>query len=413
MSEAEQPLAPDLISRRHVFYVAGYDPQGVEGYYALFHREFDRFKMLWPVRGMLTLPDVAADAHNARWRIETAAPNWQVSVDYEFLSWDDIILRDLARPMYWRLPQALFWFIDQIFTGTFHRVFRGFWRFGLFLLYPMLGLALWLAVAAAGGWLAWRIAVGLAAPPPFIGAVLGGAVFFALFRLLRPIADGMFVVQLTDLWLFFRDYVRGERADFEQRIDAFAARLVAGARANDADEIVVVGHSGGAVAAALMVARALALDPGLGTHGPRIVLLTLGSIMPAIALHPRSARVRDVILRLATESGLLWIDCQSSTDVINFFDFDPVDDVGIDAGPARCNPHVFHVCFRDALAPEFYRRQRWNFFRTHFQFIMANDRKAGYDYYFYLCGPLTLAAWTENRTRTIEQFGPDASLCDG
>ena len=335
MSEAEQPLAPDLIRRRHVFYVAGYDPQGNEGYYALFRREFERFKKLWPVRGTLTPPDIAADGHSARWRIETAAPNWQVSVHYEFLSWDDIILRDLARPMRWRLPQALFWFIDQIITGTLRRVFRASCRFGLFFVYPMVGLVLWLAAAAAGGWLAWRTAVDLAAPPPFIGAVLGGAVFFVLFQLLRPIADGTFVVQLTDLWLFFRDYVRGGRADFEKRIDAFAARLVASARSSEADEIVVVGHSGGAVAAVLMVARAFTLDPGLGKHGPRIVLLTLGSIMPAIALHPRSAGARDVILRLATESGLLWIDCQSSTDVINFFDFDPVDDVGIGVGEPR------------------------------------------------------------------------------
>ena len=404
---------PSLIRRRYVFYVAGYDPQGAEGYYALFRREFERFKKLWPIRGTLTPPDIAADAHSARWRIETAAPNWQVSVDYEFLSWDDIILRDLARPMRWRLPQALLWLIDQLFTGTLRRVFRASSRFGLFFIYPKVGLVLWLAVAATGGWLAWRIAIGLAASPPFIGAVVGGVVFFVLFRLLRPIADGAFVVQLTDLWLFFRDYVRGERADFEQRIDAFAARLVASARASDADEIVVVGHSGGAVAAALMVARALALDPDLGKHGPRIVLLTLGSIMPAIALHPRSVRVRGVILRLATESGLLWIDCQSRADVINFFDFDPVAGVGIDAGPARCNPVVFQVRFRDALGSEFYEGQRWNAFRLHFQFIMANDRKAAYDYFLYLCGPLPLAAWTVDRTRTIEQFGPDGSLRGG
>jgi len=401
---------PRLIRRRHVFYVAGYDPQDAEDYYALFCREFERFKMLWPLRGSLTPPNVAADGHSARWRIETATPGWQVSVDYEFLNWNDIILRDLARPMRWRLPQAFFRFIDQLFTGTLFRVFRASSRFGLFFIYPMVGLVLWLAVAAVGGWLAWSIVVGLAAPPAFIGAVLGGVVFFVLFRLMRPIADGAFVVQLTDLWLFFRDIARGERADFEKRVDAFAARLVDGARAGDADEIVVVGHSGGAVAAALTVERALALDPGLGTHGPRIVLLTLGSIMPAIALHPRSARVRDAILRLATEPGLLWIDCQSNTDVVNFFDFDPVNGVGVDAGPARRNPIVFHVRFRDALGSEFYESQRWNFFRIHFQFIMANDRKATFDYYLYLCGPLPLAAWTADRTRTIEEFGPDASL---
>ena len=42
--------ADRLIRRRHVFYIAGYDPQGVPGYYRLFKRELERFQRTWPVQ---------------------------------------------------------------------------------------------------------------------------------------------------------------------------------------------------------------------------------------------------------------------------------------------------------------------------------------------------------------------------
>jgi predicted esterase len=56
---------------------------------------------------------------------------------------------------------------------------------------------------------------------------------------------------------------RGELPALEQRLDAFAARLVELATASDADELLVVGHSSGAMLAVSVVARALAADPTL------------------------------------------------------------------------------------------------------------------------------------------------------
>src|SRR6202043_1593039 len=96
--------------------------------------------------------------------------------------------------------------------------------------------------------------------------------------------------------------------------------------------LVVVGHSAGGVIASAVMAHALELDPDLGRRGPPLVLLTLGSIMPAVALHPAAARMRAIITRLATEPSLTWIDCVSRKDVMNFWDFDPVAGIGVDVG---------------------------------------------------------------------------------
>jgi hypothetical protein len=399
-----------VVQKRKVFYIEGYDPQGAAGYYALFRREFARFLKLWPVRGKLTALEADPGAHAGHWNIETEAPDWKVSTAYEFLNWDDIIAQDLARSMPSRVVRTLARFVDDLRTGLTFRIYRASWRFGFFFHYPMAALTLWLAASIGAGWIVARTAAALVVAPVALSVLVGVATTLLVFRLLQPLAKRWFVIQLADLWLFFRDLIFDRRRDFERRVDRFAERLVAAARAATDDEIVVVGHSGGAVVASLVVARALMIDPQLGKRGPRLVLLTLGSIMPAVALHPRAGRLRDELRRLACEASLLWVDCQTRRDLLNFFDFDPIGGIGIDAGPQRCNPVVLKVHFRDALSPDVYRRFRWNFFRLHFQFIMANDLRAHYDYFLYLCSPLPLGLWARRPAQALASFRADASL---
>jgi hypothetical protein len=181
-------------------------------------------------------------------------------------------------------------------------------------------------------------------------------------------------------------------------------------RANDADEIIVIGHSGGGALAPAVIVRALELDPEVGWRGPPLVLLTLGSIAPGAALHPNATKLRAVFARLAVEPSVLWIDSQSRKDVLNFWDFDPVDGIGVHVGDARCNPLLWKVRFRDMLSPELYKRIRLNFFRLHYQFIMANDQRAPYDYFMLVCGPLPVARWAKDPSAVLATFAADASL---
>jgi hypothetical protein len=218
------------------------------------------------------------------------------------------------------------------------------------------------------------------------------------------------VVQINSCWPYLREFARGYPSAFDTPIDAYAARIVAAARADQADEIVVVGHSAAGVTATAVMARAFALDPDLGRRGPPIVLLTLGSVLPAAALHPSAHKMRDMIRRLAVEPSLTWIDCVSRKDVMNFWNFDPVAGVGIEAGAQRCNPLTWTVRFKEVVSPEYYRRLRLSFFRLHYQFIMSGDRRAPYDYLMLVAGPVAIAEWTSNPDRTAAAFGPDGAF---
>jgi hypothetical protein len=77
-----------------VIYVCGYDPQGAEGYYAIFERSWRRVVKLWNFQG--TLNELHIDSEDfAHWDIAAAGPNWQVSTRYEFLRQEQVIRANL------------------------------------------------------------------------------------------------------------------------------------------------------------------------------------------------------------------------------------------------------------------------------------------------------------------------------
>ena len=395
------------VRRRHVIYVGGYEPRGARGYYKLFQRECDRFQRVWPVS--LTVQPGEFDSEDfARWPLEVRAHNWQVSTTYDFLRLERFIRSDLAEPMLRHIPRALGWMIGDLTSGAQWRIFRASWRFGLHLLFVQLVLLAWLELAVAiGVTVAYALTdrLGLSAAA---GAVMCLFVVLVSFRALQPIANRWGAIQIPSCWMILRRFARGRATWIDDVIDIGARRLIAAAQANAADELVVVGHSAGGVIALAMVARALEFDPDLGRRGPRLVLLTLGSVMPAVALHPAAQRMREIVRHLAIEPTLAWIDCQSRKDVMTFLNFDPVDGVGIHVGTRRCNPLTWRVRFKDMLSPTDYRRLRWKFFRVHFQYIMASDRPSPYDYILLVGGPVAIAEWAKQHQELTLAF-----ICNG
>jgi hypothetical protein len=61
------------------------------------------------------------------------------------------------------------------------------------------------------------------------------------------------------------------------------------------------------------------------------------------------------------------------------------------------------------LAPEFYGKLRWNLFRMHYQFIMANDMRAPYEYMMLVCGPVAVEQWARHGRETLAAFDRDAT----
>jgi len=400
-TDLEPERGVGTVRRRQVLYVEGYDPRGAEAYYQLFQRSCDRFAKAWPVD--VTLDPFAIDSDDfAHWSLSTKSASWRVVTRYDFLRLERHIRADMNRPAAQEIVRGLGWLIDDVVSGTMWRIFRSSWRFGVHLLSIQLLLLIWLALATAIG-VAATLVVGGLEEPLMLGIAAGLAAATAALLVLKPLAHRWFVGQITSCWATLRRFGRGRPTWLDHAIEAGARRLVAAGAANDTDELVLVGHSTGSVIAAAIMERALALDPDLGRRRARLVLLTLGAVMPAVALHPAANRMRDIIRRLASEPSVAWIECQSRKDVMNFEGLDPVAGVGVHV-EKRHNPLLWSVRFKEMVTPEYYQRLRWSFFRMHFQYINAGDRRTAHDYILLIAGPVALADWARHHQQLTLSF---------
>jgi hypothetical protein len=70
---------------------------------------------------------------------------------------------------------------------------------------------------------------------------------------------------------------------------------------------------------------------------------------------------------------------------MNFYRTDPLAAMRL---PQADKPIVRPVSLRKMLEPAAFRRMRHRFFRLHCQFISGNDRRAPYDYFMLMLGPI-------------------------
>jgi len=379
------------VQHRHIIYVQGYDPRGLAQYYRMFRTELRKFGRLYQLSATISRPQSSPDGETASWTIETKASDWQTRTSYDFLRFEDLIQRDLAEPIWGTVFHAVWIYWRLVFSGTIARFWKAHWRFATFITYPHF-LLLIEALGALG--IAYGFGKGLEAlgiSNPFSIAA-AAAVFVAILGwVLKYTENATYLLYLLSDTIWTWEFSHRQRPEWDERIDRFARYLVNVARSSDAEEIVVVGHSSGSFLGTEILARALALDPDLGRHGPRIVLLTIGGNFPIVGFHAVSQAFRDHLRLLAVEPSIDWIDCQSRKDVMNFYPFDPIAGHGIDVGASRRNPTIVPVRFREIIKPEHYNLFRWQFFRVHFQFVMANERPHAYDFFMIVCGPILLS----------------------
>lgn len=379
------------VQHRHIIYIQGYDPRGLAQYYRMFRTELRKFARLYGISATTTRPQAAASGEMASWSIETKAPDWQTRTDYDFLRFEDFIQRDLAQPIWRTVFHAVWIYWRLILRGTAFRFFAANWRFATFITYPHL-LLLAEAVLVAGIALAAEWGLDALGVPNLFSIAAAVALFIALLgTVLKYTEKRTYLLYLLSDTIWTWEFSHRQRPEWDQRLDRFAQHLTKVAATSPADEIVLVGHSSGSFLGVEILARALKLDPSLGRHGPRIVLLTLGGNFPIVGFHAASQDFRDHLRKLAVEPSIGWIDCQARKDVMNFFQFDPLAAHGIDVGPARRNPTIMPVRFREIILPEHYNAFRWQFFRVHFQFVMANEVPHAYDFFMIVCGPVPLA----------------------
>jgi pimeloyl-ACP methyl ester carboxylesterase len=383
--------------QRLVFYVAGYERRGPESLHGRFVREIARFEKTWSVRAEVTPPEVSPDA--ATWRIATSGPDWQTGTVFRLFRWDDVIAKENARSNWVRVPLALRAGTSFKFSGALWGYARTSWRYAAFFVYPYL-----LLMIAAGLSLAFGIGLAGWSGSAFLGFA-GGVVSLVLLIFLE--SKALLLDHLLDDWIFAYDYARHEHPVLGPRLDRMAEEICEAARTGGFDEIVVMGHSLGAVLAVDLLGKALQRQADLGSHGSRVACLTVGSSVLKIGFHGSADHFRNNAERVALAPGVFWGEYQALNDVMNFYKTNPIAAMGL-RGAERV--HVRIARFRRMLEPDVYRRMQRNFFRLHCQFVSGNTRRAPYDFYMLLCGPFPVADLVRSEEGAVPWIGTSGEI---
>lgn len=282
-------------------------------------------------------------------------------------SMDEIAASYATRGAMRRLATGYRALFDFAISGAASRFAATSWRYLIFFLYPLI-LPLAVLLLAL---LAWQVSAS-AATGLMAGVVL--AIAFAWIAFSR-----LHILLVMDDWTFARDLAHRRQPDFEAALDGLAERTANRVSEGQFDEIVIAAHSLGAIAAVPLASRIMRTNAPL----PPVGLLTVGSSLLKVALHPRADWLRDDV-KAVSEERLSWLDVQALTDPIHFYKSHPLTSLGLaDSASVK----TMRVRFRNQLDPDRYRRLKYNLFAVHRQFVGGVDRPTDYAFHAILLGP--------------------------
>ncbi|WP_127090190.1 alpha/beta fold hydrolase [Aquabacter cavernae] len=396
--------APTL--RRHFFFVAGFDPMDADGHHRIFHREMARFSSVWNVT-------VEADsaprptATGALWDARAQGQGWTSQARVELLCWDDLVREEMGRSRLSHIWGGIRAIGDMISTGTIVRYFRFSHRYGIFFLLTYVALLAILAVSGGAGWLAYGLASGLG---PLAAALLALAVGAAcFFGAMATFGARMRLKQSLDLAEFSVDFVRGRHPAINARMDALADRLLEVVDEGGVDEIVIAGHSLGAMHAVSLLARALEKDPDFPQRAT-VRLLTVGNTSAKFALHPAGGWLREAGEKVFEARDIYWAEFQARDDLVSFYKVNPVTLRHAGNSNGMLRPFVRQVTIREMMTPATFARYRLDLMRLHCQFFLANDRRAAYDFYAFIFAPVSFDAVVHEIQGPLEILDPDGAI---
>ncbi|QHQ34318.1 hypothetical protein [Algicella marina] len=366
--------------RRRVFFVPGFDPRSIGTYGALLKSEGqkyagDAFEM---GRRRSTGPCLE------RWPLTLHHDAQVVQTDYEFFVWRDLISNWMDVGLLETFRRLVGSGVLYIRSGTLRRVWQADKKMFACLIYPY-----WMAcvmVALSIG-LAWLVAAVFPDGPigRITGVVAGIMVAIIFLRWLRSVDGAHYVFWLTHYFDFSIRRDLPIHAEIEAR-RKMLADAIAEARASECyDEILIVGHSAGAMQAIHCIA-----DHGVAianAGNTPVTVLTVGQNLSLRTLQPAAESERNAVLTVAGQDYFAWIDVSSTKDWISFALLSPVQARDMKHNKPLDKPLITECNFIDLFDRATLRWSGRNMIRAHFLFFHASKNRAAWNWYDIILGP--------------------------
>lgn len=373
------------IRTRRVHYISGFDPRGAAYYHRLFREEACK-------QGSLNKAQIHVgsrsrlNANVTRWEVSSKWDGEPVHTDYQFMHWDDLVRRHWEKKALPLLVQGMSLYLRYIGCGALSRVRQVAPSAALSGIFPLLFYIVCMACAFCTAVLAFGLAI-------WLGVALWGAfcsmifVFGLVLFFVWSLAERMGVLWLLRTYLFVFRWGNSQASVLEQRAEEFAAHILKEQKRAPVDEVLLVGHSVGTMVA-VQVAALMASAGNLKSGTLEFSLITLGQCIPFLSFIPQASEFRKSLESVSWSSHLSWTDVTIPPDALCFYRVDPLS--SLEAGCGGSNrPRLAVARIFRMFSGATYSKMRWNKLRIHFQYLMASESPADYDFFLFTCGPLS------------------------
>lgn len=387
------------VLRRRVYHIGGYDPAPPSAVFERFAKELRRFERAWGAHTTISQLVVSGDL--AAWQVSASGSNWRTEIEMRLVRWDDVITSAGTRPTWSRLVPAIVAFYDFLIAGALVAYLRSSWRYAMFFIYPFLILAL-IAALSVGAAIFTQNLLG-----NYFASIL--SFLISAYLLLHAADRWLYLSLLLEDWIFSSHYVRRGDNNLGDRLQRIAADIADNTRMEAVDEILIVGHSLGAVLAVDLIDRVMKIECDRPGANRKLAFLSVGASILKIGLHRAASGFRAAIGRVSSNRNVFWADYRARSDVMNFFGAELLLHLNL---PPTDSPVVRNVSIRRMIAPERYPRIRKNWYKMHCQFVRGNDRRAAYDYFMATCGPISAERIARSERGATDLFDVDGRLIE-
>lgn len=373
------------VRRRLVLYLHGLDPRG-PGLLHRFQRDDAGRESARPDRSVTVGPRQRQPLASA-WTVTTRWSEDVVEADYVVLRWDDLIRSRWIPDLGGQARSLVRWLGAYVRSGALTPLASASRTSAIGMLVLPASVLAFCLLAALVLALSVQGLSGLAeanGAPRSLG-------FLALgLTLLLPAVWRRFDTWANVCWLgrghlHMVELSRGDIIGIEDRIDRFVDRLLDEVDDGGWDDILVVGHSSGALHAVSLLGLALLRRPALGRASPPVRLITLGHSLPPYALLGPTARYARALSALVEADWISWTDVTAAADPGAAGAFHPL---AFSPHAARSDRVVrLYPRFHRSLAPEAFRALKRNPMAYHFQYMRPSDDAAVYDWHRLAFGP--------------------------
>lgn len=373
-----------MVRKRLVLNFYGFEPSGRDKLIGRLLHCAAKTAQLWDFKLQHDAPILDKEKLSAQCNVNVAHEDWQVETKIVQLGFGDIISSYFAGFFPVKLVKHIVNYVALLFSPLVVRFFKTSKLYGVFFLFPLVLLAVFLATSLG-------LAVLMQLFVSLFGVQLSGISFYfavgiMFIALCRWPGQKMHLFLSLAHWSYARDVARQSNPAIEERYGKVADLLIKELTDQAYDEIVISGHSFGSTWATIAMGQALLKEPDL-FKDKNVVFLRLGSSLMNTALFHVPSFVCEYIQDLANQTDIFWHEFQTKDDVVSFYKTDFIKHLGLQA--PQGGHVVSRVNFKHSMDKKRYRKIKRSFYDVHRQYGLYQDKRVSFDYLIRLLGPVS------------------------